>query len=272
MKVLELKKRLQKQTFDPERKGIFTTLIRAQTKDGAKIIIYQTDNQHAGEVYGSLMKNRTKKEKMFAMADAASFNRKHEATDATIELGCNVHARRKFVELKDEYPVQAKEIIKIYAQIYKNDAFTKLKQLSPIERLKFHQEKSKPLMLELHEISNKGTWSYGPNTSLYKAYKYVVNHWERLTGFLQFEGVPLDNSTAERDLKRAIRYRKNSLFYLTETGAVVGDILMSIISTAIENDLNPIEYIETLLKNQSEIIKNPRNWLPWNLKTQKSVA
>jgi len=37
---------------------------------------------------------------------------------------------------------------------------------------------------------------------------------------------PLDNNYVERILKRAVLNRKNALFYKTEHGAAVGDILM----------------------------------------------
>ncbi len=44
-------------------------------------------------------------------------------------------------------------------------------------------------------------------------------------------GAPLDNNIAERALKMAIRYRKNSMFYKTQQGASVGDTYMSLIHT-----------------------------------------
>src|ERR1035437_10165769 len=36
----------------------------------------------------------------------------------------------------------------------------------------------------------------------------LLNHWEKLTLFLQVPGAPLDNSIAERALKKAILHRK----------------------------------------------------------------
>jgi hypothetical protein len=40
-------------------------------------------------------------------------------------------------------------------------------------------------------------------------------------------GAPLDNNPIERELRTAVRHRKNSLFYKTQAGAGVGDVLMS---------------------------------------------
>jgi hypothetical protein len=43
----------------------------------------------------------------------------------------------------------------------------------------------------------------------------LLNHWPKLTLFLQQPGAPLDNNIAERALKKAILNRKNALFYKT---------------------------------------------------------
>ena len=51
-----------------------------------------------------------------------------------------------------------------------------------------------------------------PNSGLGKAIKYMRKHWKELTLFLRQPGAPLDNSAAERVVKRAIMHRKNSLF------------------------------------------------------------
>jgi transposase len=65
-------------------------------------------------------------------------------------------------------------------------------------------------------------------------------------------------------LKRAIRHRKNSLFFKNSVGAAVGDIHMSVLLTAKENGLNPVHYLAALLKFEKERKQNPEDFLPWN--------
>ena len=77
-------------------------------------------------------------------------------------------------------------------------------------------------------------------------------------------GAPLDNNICERALKKAIRRRKNSLFYKTENGAEVGDLYMSLIHTCELNDANPFEYVTALQKHAAELAQNPAAWMPWN--------
>lgn len=87
---------------------------------------------------------------------------------------------------------------------------------------------------------------------------------DRLTLFLRQAGAPLDNNICERALKKAIRHRKNSLFYKTENGAGVGDLFMSLIHTCELNDANPFDYLSELQKHATKLAKHPAAWMPWN--------
>jgi len=111
-----------------------------------------------------------------------------------------------------------------------------------------------------------------PNSGLGKAINYALKRWDRLTRFISRAGAPLDNNLTERMLKRPIIHRKNSLFYKTEKGAAVGDLYMSLISTAKLADINPCVYLEALLQHPKEIAGDPESWLPWNYQeTLKSL-
>lgn len=105
-----------------------------------------------------------------------------------------------------------------------------------------------------------------PNSSLGKALNYMLSHWEGLTRFLHVPAAPLDNNIIERGLKIPIRSRKNSLFYKTEHGALVGGVLTSIIHTCVMNGENPVDYLISLQKNKKNLFKSPKDWLPWTYK------
>jgi len=75
---------------------------------------------------------------------------------------------------------------------------------------------------------------------------------------------PLDNNICERALKKAILHRKNALFYKTLNGAHVGDVFMSLIHTAELNEVEPFDYLVTLLRHGKTVGKAPADWMPWN--------
>lgn len=151
-------------------------------------------------------------------------------------------------------------------KIYGYDAQAEVQGLSPPERLRFHQAQSAPVMEGLHawlrtQFAEK---KVEPNSGLGEAIRYLLKHWDRLTLFLRQAGAPLDNNICERALKKAIRHRKNLLFYKTENGAEVGDLFMSLIHTCELNGVNPFDYLTELQRHTEELAKNPAAWMPWN--------
>ena len=100
------------------------------------------------------------------------------------------------------------------------------------------------------------------------AIAYLNNHWEELTLFLRMPEVPLDNNATERLIKQSVRNRKNAYFYRNETGAKIGDILMSVMETCILNDANPWEYLVAIQEHQKDVRKNPALWVPWAYKNR----
>jgi len=67
-----------------------------------------------------------------------------------------------------------------------------------------------------------------------------------MTLFLRQPGAPLDNNICERALKKAILFRKNSLFYKSPSGARDGDLYMSLIDTCELNGVSPFGHLTRL--------------------------
>ena len=160
-------------------------------------------------------------------------------------------------------------VIDQIALVYRNDKTAKELNLSPQERLLFHQRESGPVMKNLkqwlsEQLDQKKT---EPNSGLGKAIAYMLKHWDPLTLFLRVPGAPLDNNLCERALKKAILNRKNSLFYKTEHGAFIGDMFMSLIHTCNLGEVNPFDYLTALQKHSSEVFKNPGTGCPGIIRT-----
>ena len=262
------------------RSGIHTTNLTGVFPEG-QIILYKTGLHHVGEILAQILSNRTIDEQIIIMADAASANTSKidlQENDYIKIANCNSHTVRKFKDLADkEKKVAQKNLIKEYKiseylnyflirykTIFKNEKLTK--NMTSKERLYFHQNHSLPLMLEMknkieQDIHNK---IFEPNDEIGKVYKYFNNHFIKLCAFCYFEGAPVCNNLSERMLKSIIRHRKNSLFFKTQLGATVADILTSILFTAKENNLNSVDYLRDLLIYQNFWKQNPKDWLPWN--------
>jgi hypothetical protein len=250
----------------PERTGLFTTAVVSIADDGP-IALFLSGRQHAGENLADVLDDRDRNlPPPIVMSDA--LNRNVPKGHAVIEANCMSHARRGIVDEVGNYPQACWIVLDSLARIYRLDAELKTQGASAEQRLLAHQRESGPLLDELRG------WMQGafdskaiePNSSMGKALSYFLKYWPKLTLFVQEPGAPIDNNFAERILKVAIRYRRNSLFYRSERGAFVGDIYMTLIHTAVLHDVNPLDYLTTLLGHSRDVRNEPERWLPWTYK------
>ena len=200
------------------------------------------------------------------MSDALSRNTPKLEGVEPLQANCLAHGRRQFVEVVENFPEECRYVLETLRGVYHNDALARERELSPQDRLRFHQEHSRPLMDGLHEWMEAQFAEHKtePNSGLGKAISYLLNHWPKLTLFLEQPGAPLDNNIVERALKKAILNRKNALFYKTLNGAGVGDLFMSLIHTCELNGANPFHYLSELLRHTEELKQKPSEWMPWN--------
>jgi transposase len=229
MRVLRLKR-------DPsdERTGVFTSGI-VSVGQGWKIALYFTGNLHAGEnIADVLNQRRAELPSPIQMCDALSRNVPRLPTGVEILLAnCLAHGRRRFVEVAENFPNECRYVLEMLGQVYGHDAEARERGLTPDERLRLHQDRSGPVMDQLHEWleAQSAERKTEPNSGLGQAIMYLLRHWLPLTLFLRKAGAPIDNNIVERSLKRAVLHRKNALFYRTLNGAQVGDLFMSLIHT-----------------------------------------
>ena len=248
----------------PDRTGLFTSGIVA-TAEGHKIALFLSGRQHAGENLKDVLRRRAAElPPPIQMCDALSRNIPKELK--TILANCLAHGRRQFVDVADRFPGECQHVLEAFVVVYRNDAIARQRNLSPEDRLLFHQAQSGPTMEELRIWL---VWQFDqrrvePNSGLGKAISYLLRHWQKLTLFLRVPGAPLDNNICERALKKSIRHRRNSLFYKTRHGAHVGDVFMSLIHTCELCGANPFDYLAELDRHASTAGRTPQNWLPWN--------
>jgi transposase len=123
-----------------------------------------------------------------------------------------------------------------------------LKQLSPQERLKVRDEKSRPLTEDFQEWLKGILPGVLPKSLFGTAVNYGLNQWDKLVRFLEDGRIEIDNNRAERSIKPFVIGRKNFLFCNTPKGATASAVIYSIIESAKENKLNPYAYLNFLFE------------------------
>ena len=268
MKIIELMK--QSDEDRKGRKGMYTSGILS-TVGQRKMAVFVTGNQHAGENLADILEKRSAAlPPPVQMCDALSGNLPKDFK--VILSNCLAHGRRRFVDVEPNFPQECTYVLETLEKVYENDAVTKQQNMTPQQRLQYHQQKSAPLMQDLNKWLSRqfDDKNVEPNSSWGQAIGYMLKHWTELTQFLRVPNAPLDNNLCERALKKAILHRKNSLFFKTEHGAYIGDLFMSLIHTCNLCQVNPFEYLKAMQQHSSELFRDPDKWMPWNY--QQSIG
>jgi transposase len=192
--------------------------------------------------------------------------------------GCWAHARRKFVDAEKTHPAIAAEAAGIIRQLYAiEEQATSMnsgqaKGKSAAERLCLRQSQSQPILAKLRER----LWAWKdqllPKHPMAEAVNYTLNQWQELSVFAADSAVPIDNNISEREMKRIVLNRKNSLFVGNERGGQTAAILSSITSTCRRHGIDPQRYLTQLLTNLAATpVSQLPDWLPDQWKQRNPV-
>jgi transposase len=181
--------------------------------------------------------------------------------------GCHAHARRKFVDAEKTAPEIAREAVELYRALYKieKDAAA----LDATSRLVSRREHSRPLLEDWHERLRTLRETLLPKNPMAEAVTYSLNQWKELALFLEDGAVPIDNNASEREMKRVVLNRKNSLFVGNARGGRTAAILSSFTATCRRHEIDPQFYLTQLLVNLPTWPMNDLDaWLPdrWKLR------
>jgi transposase len=93
--------------------------------------------------------------------------------------------------------------------------------------------------------------------------------WVELNVFRYDGAVPIDNNVSEREMKRVVLNRKNSLFVGNPRGGRTAAILASLTSTCRRHEIDPQLYLTQLLMNLPQAkMSELSDWLPdqWKIR------
>ena len=149
------------------------------------------------------------------------------------------------------------------------------KELSVAERLPRRQAQSVPLLAELRGKLLGWKEQLLPKHPMAEAVNYILGQWTELNVFCSDGAVPIDNNRSEREMKRVVLNRKNSLFVGNPRGGRTAAILASLTSTCRRHDVDPQLYLTQLLMNlPTWPARDLDAWLPdqWKLRHAARLA
>ena len=184
--------------------------------------------------------------------------------------GCWAHTRRYFVDAQQSSPAIAQEAATLIAELFAIEAT--IKGAEAATRTRAREEQTRPQLAKIEQKLRQWQRELLPKHEMAKAVNYALNQWPELCVFASDQRVPIDNNASERDMKRVVLNRKNSLFVGNERGGETAAILSSLAATCKRHGVNPQKYLTQALVNVPHADKaDLERWLPdrWKVWSQE---
>lgn len=176
---------------------------------------------------------------------------------------CFAHARRKFFELADVSrsarrgkglrPVSATAL----EAVRRIDALFAIEReingRSAEDRLTVRQEKSKPLLEELEVWLRQEREGLSRSSPVIEPINYMLSRWEDFARYADDGRICMTNNAAERALRGVACSRKNWSFAGSDRGADRAAIMLTLITTARLNDVDPKAWLADVLARIADL-------------------
>jgi transposase len=189
---------------------------------------------------------------------------------------CLAHARRGFFELADIEKAAREGKGKPVSPIAL-EAVRRLDTLFEIERAingrgadercVVRQERSKPLLDDMHAWLLRERESLSRSAEVLKPMNYMLKRWDDFVRFLDDGRICLTNNCAERALRGIALGRRNWTFAGSQRGADRAAIMLTMITTCRLNDVDPKAWLADVLARIADLpTSRLRELLPWEWK------
>ena len=214
----------------------------------------------------------------FLQADAFSGYDGIYAGGDVVEVGCNAHARRKFIEAQASDAARSAAALAHYRALYavEKEIKAELAKLPPDAdeatraaiRLRVRQEKAVKVWEEFETWLEAVRPDVLPKSPLGAAFGYMRNHWEALKRYTSAGCLSIDNNVSEQHMKTIATGRKNWLFTGSAAGGKTMAILFSVVSSCQRHGHDPFVYLRDVLTRlpalpQEQLVELlPDRWKP----------
>ena len=139
------------------------------------------------------------------------------------------------------------------------------------------REQSAPLLAALEAWLRDQRSRLSRSSSVAAPIDYMLRRWDRFTRFIEDGRVCLTNNAAERALRGFALGRKSWLFAGSERGADRAAVMVTLITTAKMNDVDPQAWLADVLARIAEHPAHrlddllPWNWCPCEARVQQAA-
>ena len=162
---------------------------------------------------------------------------------------CWSHARRKIDECRSAFPTQVARLESLIRMLF--DVEEQIKEFDDSARLARRQSLSRHVLDLIEEYLGSEAMASPqvlPKSNLGQAAAYVRRHWEALCRFTEDASIPIHNNDCEQLMRHVATGRKNWMFKGSVTAGERAANLLTIVGSAIRNDLDVRAYLNDVLR------------------------
>ena len=167
------------------------------------------------------------------------------SSGSIVHAACVAHARRKVRDALDNHRVHATTLLSMFGELY--DIEDRGRSLPVEDRLALRQAEAVLVWDRMRTYLDTKMTNVLPKEAMATAVGYLNNQWEALTRYLGDGSIPIDNNETEQLMKQVALGRKNWMFIGSVAAGYRAADLMTLVSSAIRNDLDVWSYVKGVL-------------------------
>jgi transposase len=195
----------------------------------------------------------------YLQADAAKlYDRLYREPDRRlVEVGCWMHARRKFFDARTSDRLRAETALAQVGRLYAIERELPAQRVSEGRELPWEeyalrvaavrQERARPILEELRAWMDAEAERLLPKSPLRQAMEYARGNWTALCRYTEDGRLDIDNGEAERALRGIALGRRNWLFCGSDRGGRAAAVHFSLIASCHRHQVDPFAYLRDLL-------------------------
>jgi transposase len=161
---------------------------------------------------------------------------------------CWAHARRKFYDALPNDKARAEQALEQIQQLYHIESIAREQSLNEDKLLQVRQQKSAPVLQNLHEWMRQTYMEVTPQSAIGKAVAYSLKLWDGLTTYATNGKLNIDNNPVENAIRPVAIGRKNYLFAGSHEAAQRSAMLYSLFGTCKLHEVNPFDWMKDVLQ------------------------
>jgi hypothetical protein len=256
---------------DGPKEAMHTTVVSGRSvadDPHSLIVLYRSHLGSCGNLYESILHKRDPQlTTVILQGDMSPTNRvTHpelvERFDIRL-IGCYSHARRPFALYEDDDPVRCGYMLHLFTGLAIHE-----QQLGDFGRnrdnvLAVRGNESNKIWNDILELAKTMAKHWSKATKLGNAARYIINHFDALTAYLDDPRLEPSNNLRERMLRMEKLIEGSSMFRKSLEGRFVLDVVRTILQTAVAAGVPVHEYLVSVLRaNPDDVAASPHLFTP----------